>query len=349
MATVRSKAVERGFSARASSLLAESRRVSTLKVYNSRLAAFNEWCEERGFLPKETSCPVIADFLIHLFDKGLSLSTIRGYRSAIAAIHNGFPDGSRVSDSLELGHLLRSFFLKRPSSRPLAPSWSLPKVLETLARPPFEPMCDASFHNLTVKTVLLIALASGHRRSSLHALTTAEGHIRFEARGVRLRPETSFIAKNQSDVSGPVEIFLSKLSTFSSVPEDKTWCPVRALKWYLSKAKSLRSNDKLFVITKKPFSAASPSTISRWIVEGIKAAGPEALLSGREPRAHDTRSISSSWALFAGVSTPDIMKAAFWRSKNSFISFYLRDVCPGEERFGASVLSAAASRLPKHS
>ena len=338
-----------GFSERASSLLAESRRDSTLRVYNSRVAAFSEWCEERGVSPREASCPVLADFLIHLFDKGLALPTIRGYRSAIAAIHDGFTDGSRVSDSQELGRLLRSFFLRRPAAKPLAPSWSLPKVLEALARPPFEPLADASFHHLTVKTVLLVALASGHRRSSLHALTTAEGHIRFEPRGVRLRPEASFIAKNQTDVSGPVEIFLCKLSTFSSVSEDRVWCPVRALKYYLSSSGPLRSSDKLFVTTQRPYSAASPQSISRWIVEGIKAAGPEALTSGREPRAHDTRSISSSWALLAGVPTEDILKAAYWRSKNSFIAFYLRDVCAGEERFGASLLKAAATGLPKSS
>ena len=113
--------------------MAESRRASTLKVYNARLAAFSDWCEERGHFPREVSCPTVADFLIHLFDKGLSLSTIRGYRSAISAVHGGFADGTRVSDSPELGRLCRSFFLQRPSNTPLAPSWSLPKVLDALA------------------------------------------------------------------------------------------------------------------------------------------------------------------------------------------------------------------------
>ena len=264
--------------------MAGSRRESTLTVYNSRLAAFLEWCKEKGCSPSGAPCPVVADFLIHLFDKGRSLSTLRGYRSAIAAIHDGFHDGSNVSNSPELGRLLKSFFLRRPQSTPLAPSWSLPKVLEALANPPFEPLSEASFHHLTVKTVFLVAVASGHRRSSLHALSIAEGHIRFEPRGVRLRPEPRFIAKNQTASSGPVEIFLNKLSSFSSVPEDKVWCPVRALKWYLSRSESRRKSDKLFIITRDPFSAASPDSISRWIVEGIKAAGPDALMSGRAPK-----------------------------------------------------------------
>ena len=128
VAVVRSQAISSGFSERASALMAGSRRESTLTVYNSRLAAFSEWCEEKGCSPRGAPCPVLADFLIHLFDKGRSLSTLRGYRSAIAAIHDGFHDGSNVSNSPELSRLLRSFLLRRPQSTPLAPSWSLPKV-----------------------------------------------------------------------------------------------------------------------------------------------------------------------------------------------------------------------------
>ena len=48
-------------------------------------------------------------------------------------------------------------------------------------------------------------------------------------------------------------------------------------------------------------SAASRDTISRWLVSVIRTAGPEALTPGRSPRAQDTRSVSSSWALFNEV------------------------------------------------
>ena len=47
-------------------------------------------------------------------------------------------------------------------------------------------------------------------------------------------------------------------------------------------------------------------------------AEPEALVSGRL-RAHDTRSVSSSWALFNGASLKDIQQAAYWSSPNTFI------------------------------
>ena len=335
-----------GLSERASQFIVQSRRESTRAVYNSRLEAFFAWCEEKGISPRSSSVGAIADFLISLFDKGRSLSTIRGYRSAIAAVHLGFSDGSGVSNSPFLTHLLRSFFLKRPANRSLTPSWSLPLVLDALAKPPFEPMSKASLHHLSIKTAFLIAIASGQRRSTIQALSTAPGHIRWENHGVRLVPRPSFIAKNQTDSSGAIEVFLSPLSEFSSVKEDKTWCPVRALKWYLDKTRVFRKDDQLFLISRHPFSPASRETVSRWIVEAIQAAGSEALLSENPPKAHDTRSVSTSWALFQGVPLEDILRAAFWRSPNSFTSFYLKDVPSGEVRFASSGLRAASSSLP---
>ena len=332
-----------GLSDRAAHFVAESRRDSTLGLYNSRLGLFSEWCTEHSVEPRTAPVGSVADFLVSMFDKGRSLSTIRGYRSAIAAVHRGFSDGSNVSNSNLLTRLLRSFFLKRPPVKKLAPSWSLPAVLDALSKPPFEPMAKASLLNLTIKTVFLVAIASGQRRSSLHALCITPGHIRWERRGVRLIPTPSFIAKNQTATSGSVEIFLAPISSFSSVTEDKVWCPVRALRWYTNRTKQIRTSDQLFVISREPFSAASRDTLSRWIVDAISAAGEAALLTDARPKAHDTRGIGTSWALFQGVHLDDILRAAFWRSANSFTSFYLKDIPSGEERFASSALKAAAA------
>ena len=83
MASIGQRARDEGFSDRAAELLVESRRKSTRIVYNSRLEAFFAWCEPLGVSPREAPLPLIADFLISLFDKGRSLSTIRGFCLAI--------------------------------------------------------------------------------------------------------------------------------------------------------------------------------------------------------------------------------------------------------------------------
>lgn len=138
-----------------------------------------------------------------------------------------------------------------------------------------------------------------------------------------------------------MEIFVSPLTSFSSVIEDKLWCPVRALKWYLDRTKNHRKHDQLFLTCKEPHSPASKDTVSRCIVNAIKAAGQEALTEAASPHAHDTRSVSASWALFAGVAQEDILKAAYWSSANSFISFYLRDVPASEATFSGAALASA--------
>ena len=177
------------------------------------------------------------------------------------------------------------FFLERPPARKFLPTWSLPCVLEALAKAPFEPLAEASLRDVTIKTVFLMAIASGHRRSALRALPAAPGHIRWD--GVRLIPNPSYVAKNQTASSKPVEIFLSSLSRHTHR------CPTTrsgVLK-YLSRTKDRRSGDQFFICTREPFSPASRDVISKWIVAAIRAAGPSVLSPGVTPRAHDTRSI----------------------------------------------------------
>ena len=282
----------------------------------------------------------IFSFLV--FDKGLTVVTLRSYRSAIASCHRGFSDGSSVTNSAFLTRFVKSFFLKRPPSKTIVPAWSLPAVLKVLASAPFEPLHKASLRLLTLKTAFLVAIASGHRVSSLKALCIDPGHIRWEASGVRLIPKMGFIAKNQSLKSGSVEIFLPAISTLSSVEEDNVWCPVRALKWYVDRTKSKRASSSLFVATIAPHKEVATSTLAGWLVECFKMAGTEAILADRV-WAHDTRSVSFSWALFNGASLKEIQQAAFWSYPNSFVSCYLKDVVVGEASFAAAVLKSSVS------
>ena len=353
LAAFREKGKQAGLSDRAAEFTAEALRESTRASYDSKLELFFKWCNDFTCDPYSASLGQVADFLIYLFDKGLAISTIRGYRSAIASCHRGFQDGSSISESSILSNLCKSFFLKRPPEKTLLPAWSLPVVLRALAEAPFEPLHKISLHCLAIKTAFLVAIASGQRVSALHALSIEPGHVRWEPAGVRLVPRPNFIAKNQSPSSQPVEIFLPSMSSFSSVEADKVWCPVRALKWYLDRTKSKRSSTSLFVSSIAPFKAISKASISRWLVECISMAGPDALVSGRF-RAHDTRSVSSSWALFNGASLKDIQQAAYWSSPNTFISCYLKDVLAAEASFGSAVLrsssgsrsTSTASRVP---
>jgi len=142
-------------------------------------------------------------------------------------------------------------------------------------------------------------------------------------------------------VSSPiVEIFLPKIASISSIEDDKLWCPVRALKWYVNRTEKCRTSSSLFVATVAPFGAVSSATVSKWLVECIKMAGPEAIFADKV-RAHDTRALSTSWALFNGASVADIVKAAYWSNSNTFVACYLKDVVSKEGAFGKAALATS--------
>ena len=96
-----------------------------------------------------------------------------------------------------------------------------------------------------------------------------------------------FLAENQGVSSPVVDIFLPKISCISAVEDDKLWCPVRALKWYVNRTEKCRTFSSLFVATVTPFGAVSLTTLSKWLFECIKMAGPEAIFADKV-RAHDT-------------------------------------------------------------
>ena len=344
VALIRESFIQAGLSQEAADLASQGRRPSTLGLYSKRLRLYGEWCSSRTVNPSNATLGEIADFLLYVFNLGRQVNTIRGYRSAIAAIHSGFADGSSISNSTSLNHLIKGMFLKRPTLRPLIPVWSLTSVLETLASAPFEPLhsCDLKF--LTLKTVFLVSLASGRRRSAIQALSASRGHLNFLPHGVRLIPEPAFLAKNQTVDFLPHPIFIPKISSFSSVREDKVWCPVRALSWYVERTKAFRTPSKmaLFLTHRAPHDRASASTISRWIVEAISA-NPQSLTGPGTPRAHDVRGVAASWALFQGVPLDEILRNAVWKNPNSFISCYLTDVLRDEGRFGRAALSGVHS------
>ena len=225
-------------------------------------------------------------------------------------------------------------FNKRPRNRPLPPSWSLTDVLKVLAEPPYEPMHASSLEHLTHKTLFLVAAASARRRSCMHALTTKEGYLRFEQGGVRLLPDPEFLAKNQTMTFSPQEIFLPALGTMSSISEDKRWCPVRAIRWYMERTRLIRQGDRLFILPRSPYTPASKDTLSRWIRDLIR---PH-VAAGEQPRAHDVRGQATSRAWFARVPLEEILRAAAWKTPTTFVSCYLTNTLSREGAFARAAL-----------
>ena len=114
---------------------------------------------------------------------------------------------------------------------------------------------------------------------------------------------------------------------------DAELCPVRALKEYWRRTKDVKirkDRTRLFVPYKQDASTREISvlSISRWIITAIRSAYETTGQNHQElklarVKAHEVRALSTLWAEFNGVSVDEILRAASWRSKGVFASFYL--------------------------
>ena len=91
--------------------------------------------------------------------------------------------------------LIEVMFWETPV-RKIMPSWDLPTVLEFLRSLLFEPAQTASLWDLPLKTVFLIAMASGRRSSELHELAIGK-YVVFGKLGVTLHFCPGFLATNE--------------------------------------------------------------------------------------------------------------------------------------------------------
>jgi len=158
------------------------------------------------------------------------------------------------------------------------PPWDLQLVLQGLTGPLFEPMAVAPLKFVTLKTVFLLGLASGSRRSEIHAWTKRGVRFSADKKSVYLAACSTFLAKNQSASVASTHfepvVVPALAHTLERTLSDRTLCPIRALKYYTDRSESVRKDQqKLFVSFKAGFvQEIRPATISSWLKTTIKLA-----------------------------------------------------------------------------
>ena len=330
-----SKIKEQGFSEAVAARIEASQRRSTRSVYEAKWTIFTKWCDANQVDFRSPPVKSVADFLMHLFeDKKLQPSTIDGYRSAIADKLGNTTVSISKDDNLT--RLLESFHRDRPKGRRGIPSWNLHLVLHQLTKAPFEPLREASLKHLTFKTVFLLALGSGKRRSEIHAWQHKNIRHQSDWSKVSLFPSPSFLSKNQLAKEGPESIAPVVIPALAatldkSLKSDRSLCPVRALRYYLDRTSDIRQHKELvFVSFKKGFDKdISPATISSWIKQTVILCyelSDHQAHTLHQVKAHDVRAFAASKAFQSGVSLEQILSACHWKSHNTFTQFYLKDV-----------------------
>ena len=342
---------DKQFSSEVAEHVSKARRDSTVKVYDAKWQIFRDWANERKIDPIQATPQIVADFLTFLFSvKKCQVSTIRRYRSTISntlKFRTGYDFGSHPV----LSELIKSFAKQRPVDRSLAPKLDLAFVLLHLCKAPFEPLDKASLFHLSVKTVFLVTLATARRVSEVHAFSIDSDHLRFSNLdgSLILRTQLGFLAKNQLPSRAPDSITIPKLSNFCKSDNfNRMLCPVRAVKIYLNKTKSLRKRRKRLFIPTQGDQDLAKSTLSRWVKYAIKNAYDTISknpLSLFKPRAHELRAISASWAYMNYIPLEEILKSAVRSSTSLFASPFLRDFREQTENLRAMGPIIAAQKV----
>ncbi len=253
----------------------------------------------------------------------------RFYAAAIAAFHAPIAGRSVGRDSAVIQFLRSARRMNPPHLCTVSP-WDLPTVLRALKGLPYEPLQSSSLRVLSLKTTLLLALASVKRVGDLQALSVNPVCLEFGPNDskVVLKPRLGYVPKV---LSTPFRAQVITLSAFfpPTGSLESLLCPVRSLRIYIERSASYRKSEQLFVgfgnrAKGGPF---MKQRISRWLVDVITLAySSSGLQCPIGVRAHSTRDIASFWAWSSGVSISDICEAAGWSLPSTFARFYNLDV-----------------------
>ena len=297
-----------GLSAGAKQLVEASWRPATEAQYSSCWRKWTVWTGLHGISSTAPALNDVLNYLSELYNEGLQYRTINTARSTLSSTlppMDGFPVGQHPL----VTRLMKGIFNSRPIVKTLFPAWSVKLVLKTLRE--WSPASKLSLKLLTLKTVMLLALATGKRASSIKLLSIKSGYIEVSEGKVVLQP-FGLEKHSRLDRSFPP-------ITIESYNEDPSLCPVFYIKTYLRRTSSLRSSDSLFVTTTKPHDAATIWTILRWLKTVISQ-------SGQQGSGGSVRSVTTSTAVGTGVTMEKILKAGDWSRATTFRNFYYKPV-----------------------
>ncbi len=242
----------------------------------------------------------------------LSPSTLKVYVAAIAANHDPV-EGKSVGKHDWVVRFLRGARRLNPPRPPSIPSWDLSLVLRALQQGPFEPLQTVEPKFLSMKTLLLLALASIKRVGDLHAFSVDDSCLQFGPADsqIVLRPRPGYVPKVPTTPFRDQVVSLQALPPEEADPALALLCPVRALRHYVDRTQSFRTSDQLLSVTEagRKGNAVSKQRMAHWIVDAITLAyQAQGVPCPFRLRAHSTRSVASSWALARGASLTDIVE-----------------------------------------
>ena len=316
---------EQGFSEAVAARIEVPQRGSTRFVYEAKWTIFTKWYLSNQVDFRKPPLKAIADFLLYLFqDRRLQPGTIDGDTLIADKLGNS---PINVSKDENLTHLLDSVHRDRPKGRRGIPSWNLSLVLHQLTKAPFEPLKEASLKHLSFKTVFLLALGSGKRRSEIHAWLHKNIRLQSDWSKVSLYPSPSFLSKNQlakegsdSFTSPGPPLWISHSRVTGPSVQSEPFAITSTGPQILGRTRSYSLSPSRKGLIRTSHLPPSPHGSSR-----LRSYDQE-VLTLHQVKAHDVRAFAASKAFQSEVSLEQILSACHWKSHNTFTQLYLKDV-----------------------
>ena len=192
-------------------------------------------------------------------------STVKGGEAIQYPISGTMEPSSEV-----VSDLIRSFKREWPIPAKHVVEWDIQLVLEFFKSGRFQHWDQLSDRDLTLKTVFLLALVTGKRRSEIHALSQEVRWINGDVRTVEISPVPSFMSKTHVITNGLGalrQITLNSLEEGGEENGDHLLCRVCTLESYMKRSTKYRSpeQNRLIISYRRGTTRdISRQTISAW-------------------------------------------------------------------------------------
>ncbi len=267
-----------------------SKAAGTQRVYRIQWTQFEAFCMGRGYVVLPAQPAAVADYITHMADTGLSVSSIQQALAAIGFVHetakHSNPAKSPEAKATMQG-IRRKVGIKSTPKTALTPA-ELAQIVTTQ---------PDDLRGIRNRALLLMGFAGAFRRSELVDLTVKDVTIRRESTGDVMSIQ---IQRSKTDQEGE-----GQYKTIEAL-SNPTLCPVTAWRAWL-KASSIKSGPAFRGIDRwgnvKPHGMAGRGVAG--IVQGAaKAAG----LDSAQFAGHSLRSGFVTAAALAGVNDSDVME-----------------------------------------
>ncbi|XP_066596470.1 uncharacterized protein [Prorops nasuta] len=292
----------------------------TKKRYEANFIKWKHFCDKTNTNPFQPSLEIVLKFFTEKFKNGASYGMLNMYRAMISFISRGALTNNNI-----ISRFMKGVCRLRPQKPKYEYVWDVSLVLEVLEK--WFPLKDLMLQKLSEKTLMLLALATGHRVQTLGAIKVRDIKIGIKEVTIHV---TGFLKTSGPGRSQPLIV----LPFLTDKPELYV---AGTLVHYLSLTNSLREGiDSLFITHKKPFRGASTQTLSRWLKTTLTACGVDTSVF----KAHSVRHASTSKAFSKGVDIELIRKSAGWTKRyQAFQKFYNRPIQTVDNSFVASILT----------